>query len=141
MSKHLLWAMGGALSFWLPVILVFAVERRNVNMVIANLMAILGFLICWAIRRWLYPQGRQSIWILLGLYFLGPILLSTATTFANGGFTQIHGWTDIRRLLIASVFPPVQFLLAATSGLWPSLLLVTVILVWMSAMERARVVI
>jgi hypothetical protein len=141
MIKHLLWAVGGAVSFWFPIILVFAVERASTNMLVANLMAMLGFLLCWALRRWVYPQGRQSIWILLGLYFLGPILLSTATTFANGGFAQIHGWTDIRWLLLACIFPPIQFLLAATSGLWPSLLIVTAILVWDSAMERTRAVI
>jgi hypothetical protein len=118
MIKHVLWAMGGAMSYWFPIILVFAVERTNTNVLITNLMAMFGFLLCLAIRRWLYPQGRQAIWILLGLYFLGSILLATATTFANGGFTQIHGWADIRWLLLACVFPPFQFLLAATSGLW-----------------------
>jgi hypothetical protein len=136
MSSHLMWAAGGALSFWLPVILVFAVERSSVNLLIANLAAMLGFLVCWAVRRWIYPDGRQSIWILLGLYFFGPVLLGSATTFANGGFTQIHGWADIRWLLFASIFPPIQFLLAATTGLWPSLLIVTAILIWMSATER-----
>lgn len=141
MIKHIMWAMGGAVSFWSPIILVFAVERSNTNMMIANLMALLGFFFCWAVRRWVYPQGRQSIWILLGLYCFGPILLSTATTFANGGFTQIHGWTDIKWLLLACIFPPIQFLLAATSGLWPSLSIVTVILVRGTAMERAPVVI
>lgn len=138
MLKHLMWATGGALSFWLPVILVFAVERANASVLVTNLVAMIGFLVCWAIRRWTYPQGRQSIWILLGLYFFGPILLSTATTFANGGFAQNHGWADIRWLLVASVFPPIQFLLAATSGLWPSLLIVTVVLIWLSVTEWSR---
>src|ERR1700722_682642 len=141
MIKHLLWAVSGAAAFWFPIILVFAAERASTNMLVANLMAMLGFLVCWALRRWVYPQGRQSIWILLGLYFFGPILLSTATTFSNGGLAQIHGWTDIGWLLFACVFPPIQFLLAATSGLWPSLLVVTAILVWDSAMERTRAVI
>ena len=135
MTKHLSWAMGGAVSFWLPIILVFAVERTNANMLIANLAAVVGFLACWVILRLFKYEGRRSIWILLGLYFFGPILLSTATTFTNGGFTQIHGWVDIRWLLLACVFPPIQFLLAATSGLGPSLLIVTVILMWLSASE------
>jgi hypothetical protein len=138
MSKHLMWAAGGALSFWLPVIALYAAERANTNVLVANLVATLGFLVCWAIRHWVYPQGRQGIWMLVGLYFLGPTLLSTATTFANGGFTQVHGWIDIRWLLFASVFPPIQFLLAATSGLWPSLLIVTLILIWTSVAERSR---
>lgn len=138
MLKHLVWAIGGALSFWFPVIVVFAVERANTNARVANVVAVLGFLACWAIRRWVYPEGRQTIWILLGLYFFGPVLLSSATTFANGGFAQIHGWPEVRWLLVASVFPPIQFLLAATSGLWPSLLIVTVILVWLSVTERSR---
>ena len=138
MIRHALWAIGGAVSFWLPIILVFAVERTNTNMLIANLMGMVGFSLCWAICRWVYPKGRQSIWILVGLYFLGPVLLSTATTFANGGFAQIHGWTDVRWLLLACVFPPFQFLLAATSGLWPSLLIVTVFLVCTTAMERRQ---
>jgi hypothetical protein len=139
MIKHILWAIGGAVSFWLPIILVFAVERANTNVLISNLMGMFGFSLCWAIRRWLYPQERQSIWILVGLYFFGPVLLSTATTFANGGFAQIHGWTDVRWLLFACVFPPFQFLLAATSGLWPSLSIVTVILLRGAVMERAPV--
>ena len=139
MTKHLLWAIGGAVSFWFPIILVFAFQRADTNMLIANLTSILGFALCCAIRRWVYPQGRQSIWMLGGLYCLGPIFLSTATTFANGGFAQIHGWADIGWLLLACVFPPLQFLLAAASGLWPSLLIVTAILLYMSAMERKRV--
>jgi hypothetical protein len=133
--RHFLWAVAGAASFWSPVILIFAVERSHTSIAIANLMALLGFLLCWAIRRWVYPHGRQTIWILLGLYCFGPILLSTATTFANGGFTQMHGWPDAKWLLLACIFPPLQFLLAAMSGLWPSLSLVTVILVAGSAME------
>jgi len=139
MIKHILWAVGGAASFWLPIILVFAVERAGTNIVTANLVAVLGFLFCWAIRRWVYPQGRQSVWMLIGLYCFGPILLSTATSFANGGFTQIHGWTDVKWLLLACIFPPLQFLLAGTSGLWPSLSVVTVILIGGSVMERAPV--
>jgi hypothetical protein len=138
MIRRVLWAIGGAISFWLPIILVFAVERTNTNVLIPNLMGMLGFSLCWAIRRWVYPQERPSIWMLVGLYCFGPVLLSTATTFANGGFAQIHGWTDVRWLLFACVFPPFQFLLAATSGLWPSLLIVTAFLVCTTAMERRR---
>src|SRR5215475_13554794 len=137
MVKNILWAVCGALSFWFPVTLVFAVQLANGNVLVANFAAILGFLIFWAIRRWLCPSGRQSIWVLLGLYFFGPVLLSAANSFVNGGFSQVHGWTDIRWLLLASVFPPLQFLLASVSGLWPSLLIVTLILVWTSAVERA----
>jgi len=128
MVKNVLWAVGGALSFWLPIIVVFAVQCTNANVLVANFAAILGFLIFWAIRRRVCPSRRQSMWILLGLYFFGPVLLSAANSFVNGGFSQIHGWADIRWLLIASVFPPLQFLLAATSGLWPSILMVTLIL-------------
>jgi hypothetical protein len=140
MIKHFFWAVSGAAGYWFPVILVFAVQRRNTNVLIANLMAMLGFSFCWAIRRWFHLQGRETIWILLGLYFLGPILLSTATTFADGGFARIHGWTDIRWLLLACAFPPLQFLLAATAGLWPSLLIVTTILGGSSVMERGGAV-
>ncbi len=136
MSKHLMWATGGAFSFWLPVIAVFAVQRVHTNVLVTNIAALLGFSVCWATRRWAYPQGRQGVWMLVGLYFFGPTLLSAATTFANGGFAQIDGWTEIRWLLLASVFPPIQFLLAATSGLWPSLVIVTVILIWASMTER-----
>lgn len=136
MIRHVFWAIGGAASFWFPIILVFAVERSNTNVLIANFVALVGFSLCWALRRWVSPQGRESIWILIGLYFLGPILLSIATTFANGGFAQIHGWTDVRWLFLACVFPPYQFLLAATSGLWPSLLIVTLFLVCTTAIER-----
>jgi hypothetical protein len=141
MSKHIIWAIAAAVSFWVPVILAFAVERTNVSVVLANAVSMFGFFICWAIRRWVYTEGRQSIWMLLGLYFFGPTLLSTATAFANGGFAQIHGWMDIRWLLVASFFPPMQFLLAATSGLWPSLLVITLILIWASVTERRRAVI
>ena len=136
MSKHLAWAVGGALSFWLPVILVFAAEHSHVNVLVANLGATVGFFGCWAVRRWVFPQGRQGVWILVGLYLFGPLLLSTANTFSSGGFTQIHGWRDLRWLLLASVFPPLQFLLAATAGLWPSLLLVSAILTRETVRER-----
>lgn len=135
MTGHLRWAIATAIAFWSPVILIFAIERTNVNVVLANLVGVLGFSVCLVIRRCVYPQGRQGIWMLLGLYFFGPTLLSTATTFANGGFAQIHGWADVRWLLVASVFPPLQFLLAATSGLWLSLSAVTLTLVWFSIAE------
>jgi hypothetical protein len=138
MMGHVLWAVGGAVSFWVPIILVFGVQRGDTNTLIANLASVLGFSVYWAIRRRVYPQGRESIWMLVGLYCLGPIFLSTATTFVNGGFAQIHGWPDIRWLLLACVFPPLQFLLAATSGLWPSLLVVTVFLLYTIATERKQ---
>jgi len=72
MISHLTWAIGGAVSFWVPVILVFALERAKTNLVVANLMAMFGFLVCLAVRRWLHPKGRQGLWILMGCIFLGP---------------------------------------------------------------------
>jgi len=138
MSKHIFWAIGSAASFWVPIIAIFAVQHSNTNVAIANFVALLGFSLCWVVRRSVRPPGRQSIWMLIGLYLLGPILLSVATTFANGGFRQIHGWADVRWLLFACVFPPYQFLLAAMSGLWPSLLIVTVFLACTSAIERKQ---
>jgi len=64
MSSRILWAIGGAASFWVPIILIFAVQHSNTNVAVANLVALLGFSLCWALRRSVRPRGRQSIWML-----------------------------------------------------------------------------
>jgi hypothetical protein len=133
--KHFLWTIGGAVAFWSPIVVVFAAGRTNANLVAANVLAVVGILLCFVVRRRFYPLEHQSLWMLAGIYFYGPPLLSTATTFANGGFAQMHGWSDVGWLLFACVFPPIQLLLAATSGLLPSVLLATIILGAASVIE------
>jgi len=127
-AKTLIWALGGALSFWLPIIIAFAIGRFNTNMVVANVLALFGASLCYAGFRRLYRGNRFAVWMLIGLYLFGPILLSAATSFVNGGFLQVHSWKDIGWLSIACVFPPIQLLLAGASGVWPSLVIVTAIL-------------
>jgi hypothetical protein len=138
MARHALSSALGALSLWLPIILVFAVQRSAVNMLIANVMGLLGFSVFWLIWRRFYPSEKESLWILVGVLFFGAFLLSAATTFVNGGFAIIHGWSEIRWLLLSSVFPPLLFLVAGTSGLLPSLLIVTLFLIYAVAQERTN---
>jgi len=133
--KATIWFVSGALSFWLPIILVFAIGRSNTSIVLANVLAVFAALFCYAGLRWRYHPGRVALWMLVGVYVLGPILLSTATSFVNGGFSQIHSWRDIAWLSLACVFPPLELLLVGTSGLWPSLLVVTAVLGSATAVE------
>jgi hypothetical protein len=126
--KRTTWLTSGGLSFWLPVIVIFSINRLNVRMLLPNVLAVLSASLCYAVYRWLYRGERLAIWMLIGLYVLGPILMSTANSFANGGFLRLHGWQDIRWLVLSCVFPPIELLVAGASGLLPSLLVVTAIL-------------
>jgi len=133
MRNLLLWAVCGALSFWIPVVVIFAIEGTSVNVGMANLVALLGISLCWGLQQWLGSRGWRSLWMLGGLYFLGPIFLTIATTFSNGGFSQMHRLWDVCWLLLACVLPPLGFWMAAMSGLWPSLLVTTLALVGVPA--------
>ncbi len=126
--KPVIWLVGGALSFWLPIIFAFAIGRSNTGMLVPNVLAVLSASLCYVVFRWLCRGEHLAAWMLFGIYLLGPILLSTATSFVHGGFSQIRGWEDIKWLLLACIFPPILLLLAGTSGVGPSLLVVTVIL-------------
>jgi len=128
MAKYIAMGALGTLSYWVPIIVVFAIAGTDVNVFVANFVALVGFLGYWTVLRRKSTDRGSKMLTLIELYFFGPLLLSTATTFGNGGFTRMHGWTDIRWLLLACVFPPLQFLLAATSGLWPSLTIVSLML-------------
>ncbi len=132
--KPVIWLLSGALSFWLPIIFAFAIDRSDTRMLVPNVLAVLTASLCYAALRWLYHGERLAGWMLFGLYVLGPILLCTATSFANGGFSQVRGW-QIAWILLACIFPPIELLLAGVSGVGPGLLVVTAILASATTVE------
>jgi hypothetical protein len=118
----------GAAVFWTPFILSFAIFRQEISWPVMNGIAIIVSLSSFFALNRRVPSRFVARRMLLGIYLFGPLLLGVANTFVGGGFSQVSSWIDIFWLSFSSIFPPLLWVLAGTSGALPSLLVVTVFL-------------
>jgi hypothetical protein len=104
-------ALLGGVAFWLPSIIMHALrgydfsapEERALSF-IEPLTTLATFVLICLVQRKRATLKRCALWILLGIWILGPACLFLSATFAGGGFAKNPAWID---LLVATVFFPV----------------------------------
>ncbi len=133
----------GALSFWLPDVLLHAARGYDFAGLDAIFLTIGLPLACLPAYLWakrLY--GRSCLaapWMLLGVWLLGGLFMQVAASFSGGGFAT-GALSDLSVLLLLCFFPPATFMMATYDGSLFGLLLVTVlaVVVWVvEATHRA----
>ena len=133
LNRRLLLILLGGASFWGPLTLIELLSLRNAgfyDMALITLLPPAGLLKCYFVFRRNHSHWAisMSLWLLLGVYLLGSLFISIGATPHQGGFSQFHGWNDVKWLLVSAVVPFVTILMSGYQGSIFGLLSVTVIM-------------
>ncbi len=121
----------GGFAFWLPDILVKASSHDTLRSVsVLSVLCPGSLLVAYAlITAWTRESERIRIPLamLIGVWVLGPTMISVAGTFGGGFWArQSNEWmTTFLGLALATVLPPITFVLSAYDGTLLGLLLAT----------------
>jgi len=119
----------GGISFWLPVTIVEWVTKRELSVavgLILHFVTELGVYFLVA-RRWKRTAPSLALYMCLGLYVLGPLLMEIGYTALQGGFTKFQGWHDIQYLILLSI-PPMALWFAGLQA--TPMILSSAVLLW-----------
>ncbi len=131
----------GALSFWLPDVLLHAVRGFDFAGLDAIFLTVGLPLACLPAYLWakrLYGNAVLAApWMLLGVWLLGGFFMQVGASFSGGGFA-VGALSDLTVLLLLSLFPPATFMMATYDGSLLALLLVTALAVVLWIVEATR---
>lgn len=125
-----LFAMAGAISFWLPdVVTHFAVRDFDVPQVrLVTLLMPLSFLCIYLLAR-KFGRARDFQWLggvmLVGVWFTGGVFMSIAATPSGGGFGGPNGMKGGLLMATLGALPPVTLMMSVYDGAGLALLIVT----------------
>ena len=126
----ILFAVAGALSFWLPDLAIHIRSARNFGSQQVWLITILlpaVFLLAYVVARW-FGVKRDFKWVgaamLVGVWLIGGLFTTLAATASGGGFVGT-GILGSLLIIMLSVIPIVTYILAAYDGSLFALLTVT----------------
>jgi hypothetical protein len=126
----ILFAVAGALSFWLPDLAIHVRSARNFGSPQVWLITILlpaVFLFAYVVARW-FGVTRDFKWVgaamLIGVWLTGGLFTTLAATASGGGFVGT-GILGSLLIIMLSVIPIVTYILAAYDGSLFALLAVT----------------
>ncbi len=127
----------GALSFWLPALVIHLVAHRNFDtphVWAVTLLSPVSFVVAFVLAE-KSADKRSFSWpgkaMLLGVWLAGNFFILLNSTVGGAGFlTNGLGWSIL--LVVASVIPISTFMLATYDGSLVALLLVSVgaLLAW-----------
>ena len=127
----ILFAVAGALSFWLPDLAIHVHAARNFGSQQVWLITVLLpaiFLIAYVVARWFGAKWNFK-WVgaamLLGVWLTGGLFTTLAATASGGGFVGT-GVLGSLLIILLSVIPIVTYILAAYDGSLFALLVVTI---------------
>ncbi|HEX6533667.1 MAG TPA: hypothetical protein VF041_03665 [Gemmatimonadaceae bacterium] len=107
----------GGVSFWAPVTL-FELVTREFSLAVATLVPFAGELAIYllAARRRRSDAAGLALWMLAGIFLLGPLFMSIGAAAFGGGFALPLQWRDLAYLVLLSLFPPGALMLAGYEG-------------------------
>jgi hypothetical protein len=133
MADRMMLVVIGALSFWVPTVLLEVLSKGRFSIPIANVLPVVCALcVYWLLRRGGHFRKFRflPLYLLAGIYFLGPLATTIAGSAFGGGFTRFTaGGHDLLWLAVASFFPPLTMVLAGYNGTLFGLLGITVIFI------------
>ena len=135
-TKLALWlAVAGAVSFWLPDVVIQTAARRSFDALqvrtqirIITFLLPATFLCAYLLARRL-SMKRNFKWIgsamLLGVWFTGGLFMMLAATGSGGGFAGPDGVRGGFLMAALGTLPPFTFMMATYDGSLGALLAVT----------------
>jgi hypothetical protein len=135
MKNILYWIAAGGLSFWLPVIMIYAIFWDRTNTVALNVGSVLGLVILGLACKVYKKKMPRWGWVLAGIYILGPSAILTTGAFTKiQSSPAIHGGNYI--LLILCLFPPTTLWFSLLDGTLFSVVAATVGLPLLAIYQR-----
>ena len=137
--------LAGGLSFWLPDIAIHALRRSHFGESRFDLLSVLLLPIAASVvalellfraRTSISSRGAIALWMLLGIWFFGPLCMGLGATFAGAGFTQPGTGPLLLWGLVG--FIPLTFMFSAYDASMGALICTTVAFFIVGLVSRRR---
>jgi hypothetical protein len=121
----------GALSFWLPEIVLYAWTRRELNGKLITFLLPGIFLIVYLLvaiirpRRTVRPSA--AIFMVLGVIFLGTLAMAIGATVRGAGFLE-HPGSTLLAVLLGTIIPIYAFVGATYDGSLYALVFISILM-------------
>lgn len=129
----------GGISFWAPDVFLHWLRRYRFSgldvLVLTVLLPITTALvvaIVWKRRPHTENRLLKALFALVGIWLLGPLMMTVGATFSGGGFSQPDGWPGM--LMGTILFPVFTFMMSTYDGTLGALLLITALLPFLSTL-------
>ena len=129
------WIAMGGLAFWVPVIVLYATFHENTSWVWLNVSSFSG-LISLGLLSWMRKSSPSRwIWILAGIYILGPVSMIIGSAFAGGIPPSFSRPGDLVFAIVICLLPPLTLWLSLYNGMFLSVVAVTLVLGLLAAFK------
>jgi len=109
----------GALAFWLPELVLYAWIRHGLNGTLVTFLLPSSLLVVYLLVSILQPKGivkpSASIFMVLGVLFLGTFAMALGSTLRGAGFLENPGSTLVG-VLLGTLIPIYAFVSATYDG-------------------------
>jgi hypothetical protein len=133
--RHLGSIVLGGLAFWVPVVMLSGIHRREVGALMLNVSSVVSLalvsLVLWGVEKRVPEWG----WLLTGIYALGPTAMFAASSFSRNP-TSVALAGDWIWLVAFCLLPPMTLWLAMLDGMIFSVIVVTLVLTLLSLLRR-----
>jgi hypothetical protein len=123
----------GGFSFWAPSVFLhwlrgYGFSRWDVFALTVLLPVTTGLVFARDWKRFRNTEDRLSaaLLALLGIWLLGPLMMSVGATFRSGGLSQAEGWDIV--LLGTCLFPVFTLIMSTYDGTLAALLITTLLM-------------
>ncbi len=127
-------ALLGGFAFWLPGIVLHAVHGENfssadvsVLTILLPVISVLAVVVAQCLQSSAKGAASAPLAIGLGVWVLGPLLMSVSNTLGGGGFAKPGAWIAVPALTV--FFPLTTIMMATYDGSLGGLMLGSVALV------------
>ncbi|MGC1767813.1 MAG: hypothetical protein WA785_05845 [Candidatus Acidiferrales bacterium] len=121
----------GALSFWLPEIVLYAWTRRELSGELVTLLLpgifIIVYLLVSALRPRRTSKPSAAIFMVLGVIFLGTLAMAIGATIRGAGFLE-HPGSTLLGVLLGTIIPIYAFIAATYDGSLYALVFVSILM-------------
>jgi hypothetical protein len=121
----------GAVTFWLPELILYAWTRHGLNGKLVTFLLPSCLLVTYLLVSILRPKGiakpSASIFMVLGVLFLGTFAMALGSTLRGAGFLETPGSTLVG-VLLGTVIPIYAFIAATYDGSLYALLSVSLLM-------------
>jgi nucleoside recognition membrane protein YjiH len=121
----------GALSFWLPEIVLYAWTRRELNGKLITFLLPSIFLIVYLLVAMFRPRRTErpsaAIFMVLGVVLLGTLAMAIGATILGAGFLG-HPGSTLLGVLLGTIIPIYAFIAATYNGSLYALVFVSILM-------------
>jgi len=120
-------------TFWIPSVVIHAIRGMKFGGSILDIVAICLLPVLAAVvtlelidrlRMGGCRRGIIAIWMLVGIWILGPLMMTVGTSFSGGGFARPDAWHML--VLAVPLFLHFTWMMSAYDGTLGALVIVTV---------------